>query len=478
MDTMTWERVALATGPGAGAEEAVRQAYREAGLAEPERVLVLASPLAGAVVAAYLTGDDAIRARLRRPRLEQASGQAPGKASGQVSGEALGEASGQVSREALGETSGQVPGEAPGQASGQGDRVVRTRLDWAGPAARDVLDGGDPGRSVRDAIRTVPWERARAATYAELGAAGWAQLWGETGGRLWPQVERLVTDIRRAIADWGAGRVAGSARDGAGSRWDQAGTGQGAAGRDRGADQEGESLRRVTIDAVLGQHDAPWLSAFDGLDGVGGSARGGGLSGVGGLDGVGRSAGVGGPDGGGGLGGLKRVAEQAGWWWPYERLAIITERPVELHLDDLGRLHRADGPALSYADGFALHAWHGMPVPPDFGATMTGLTPERIREEANAELRRAMLEHFGMERYLAESGAKPMQSDETGVLWRIELPGDEPLAMVEVVNSTPEPDGTSRTYFLRVPPWVQRAREGVAWTFGLAEQDYRPQRET
>jgi hypothetical protein len=89
-----------------------------------------------------------------------------------------------------------------------------------------------------------------------------------------------------------------------------------------------------------------------------------------------------------------------------------------------------------------------------------------------------MLEHFGLDRYLAESGAQPVQSDETGVLWRIELPDDEPLAMVEVVNSTPEPDGTRRTYFLRVPPWVRRAREGVAWTFGIAEDDYRPRRET
>ncbi|PZG03190.1 DUF6745 domain-containing protein, partial [Nonomuraea aridisoli] len=176
--------------------------------------------------------------------------------------------------------------------------------------------------------------------------------------------------------------------------------------------------------------------------------------------------------------GLRRVAESAGWWWPYERLAIVTRRPVELHLDDMGRLHRGDGPALAYADGFALHAWHGMPVPAGFGATLGDLTPERIRNEPNAELRRVMLEHFGFDRYLAESGARPVHSDETGVLWRIELPGDEPLVMVEVVNSTPEPDGTRRTYFLRVPPWVQRARQGVAWTFGTTEEDYHPRRET
>ncbi|HEX4812063.1 MAG TPA: hypothetical protein VFV66_04865 [Nonomuraea sp.] len=348
MEILTWERVAAATGPGGDAEAAVRQAYREAGLDEPAHVLVLASPAAGAVAASWLTGDEA-----RRRELEEA-------------GSGLTEA-----------------------------------------ASRSLREAGEPGRSVREAVRTHPWERARARASAELGPSGWAALWEQTGGRLWPQVERLVTAVRRGIADRG-----------------------------------GETLRQVTLDAVLGQHDAPWLSAFDGL------------------------------------GGLKRVAGSAGWWWPYERVAIITERPVELHLDDLRRLHRADGPAMAYADGFALHAWHGMPVPAEFGAAMSDLTAERIRGEENTELRRVMLEHFGYDRYLAESDAKPVHRDETGVLWRIELPDDEPIAMVEVVNSTPEPDGTRRTYFLRVPPWVRGAREGVAWTFGVAESDYRPDRET
>lgn len=89
-----------------------------------------------------------------------------------------------------------------------------------------------------------------------------------------------------------------------------------------------------------------------------------------------------------------------------------------------------------------------------------------------------MLEHYGYDRYLAESGAKPVHRDETGVLWRIDLEGDEPVVTVEVVNSTPEPDGSHRVYWLRVPPRVRTAREGVAWTFGLAAEDYQPARQT
>ncbi len=117
------------------------------------------------------------------------------------------------------------------------------------------------------------------------------------------------------------------------------------------------------------------------------------------------------------------------------------------------------GPPSPIRTVFALHAWRGMPIPRDFVSSLTDLTPDRISSEENAELRRVMLEIFGYDRYLAETGARPLHRDETGVLWSIDLPGDESVVMVEVVNSTPEPDGTHRTYYLRVPPGTpQRAR--------------------
>ncbi|MBB5777702.1 DUF6745 domain-containing protein [Nonomuraea jabiensis] len=441
MTTLTWERVAMATGPGEDPETAVRQAYREAGLAEPEHVLVLPSPAAGAVAAAWLTGGDAVRRALEQAGLGALPDRSPSHGGSPTGSPRHGDSP-------TGSPSGD--GSPTGSASGSGseaqepgDRGVPELRRAVGEALRSWESYGDPGRSVRDAVRTVPWERARTAAYAELGPVGWAALWDETGGRLWPQVNRLVNDIRRGIADLG-GDAGEAVKVGEVGKVGEAGKVAEASEASEASEvgEVGEVLRRATLDAVLGQHDAPWLSAFDGLDG------------------------------------LKRTAERTGWWWPFERLAIVTERPAELHLDEVGRLHRAVGPALAYSDGFALHAWHGMPVPAGFGAAMRELTVERIREEENAELRRAMLEHFGLDRYLAESGAKPVHSDETGVLWRVDLSDDEPLVMVEVVNSTPEPDGTSRTYFLRVPPWVERAREGVAWTFGVAEEDYRPERET
>ena len=95
-----------------------------------------------------------------------------------------------------------------------------------------------------------------------------------------------------------------------------------------------------------------------------------------------------------------------------------------------------------------------------------------------------MVERFGRERFVREGGAQLVDEDETGRLWRhrVSAPArpnpEEPIVMVEVLNSTPEPDGTRKTYFLRVPPRMQTPREAVAWTFGLGAAEYRPEAET
>ena len=49
--------------------------------------------------------------------------------------------------------------------------------------------------------------------------------------------------------------------------------------------------------------------------------------------------------------------------------------------------------------------------------------------------------------------------------------------MVRVKNSTPEPDGTFKTYRLRVPPWITTTRQAIAWTFGMLEGGYAPEQE-
>jgi len=60
------------------------------------------------------------------------------------------------------------------------------------------------------------------------------------------------------------------------------------------------------------------------------------------------------------------TADAASVWWPFQTGAILAERPSELHMDENGFLHRDDGAAAVYRDGWRVYAWHGLAVPEDW----------------------------------------------------------------------------------------------------------------
>lgn len=169
-----------------------------------------------------------------------------------------------------------------------------------------------------------------------------------------------------------------------------------------------------------------------------------------------------------------RLAESALAVICHEHVVFACEKPTRFLIDEGGRFHCADGPALAFSDGFIEYAWHGVLVDPSVILEPESITIEEIEGTQNAEIRRVLIERYGQSRYLQESGAEEVQSDDFGTLYRKEIPGDEALVMVKVVNSSPEPDGSFKDYFLRVPPEMETAQQAVAWTFGFDEEEYKP----
>jgi hypothetical protein len=157
---------------------------------------------------------------------------------------------------------------------------------------------------------------------------------------------------------------------------------------------------------------------------------------------------------------------------------IVSDRPEILKVDDQNRPHCDDGPFCRWRDGSALYSVHGVRVPAWLIECPDRLTIKTIEAEQNAEVRRVMIERYGSDRYLIDSGAGEIHRDDFGILYRKEIAGDEALVMVKVINSTAEPDGSFKDYFLRVPPQMKRAKEAVAWTFGKEESEYAPLIET
>jgi hypothetical protein len=67
------------------------------------------------------------------------------------------------------------------------------------------------------------------------------------------------------------------------------------------------------------------------------------------------------------LKGLMAVAENVGWWAAYDKVAFIQDRPEEIHFDENGELHNADGPAIKWRGedrGYDIYCIHGELQPP------------------------------------------------------------------------------------------------------------------
>jgi hypothetical protein len=181
---------------------------------------------------------------------------------------------------------------------------------------------------------------------------------------------------------------------------------------------------------------------------------------------------------------------------------VIMERPISVKVDGGRRLHADDGPAFAWVDDIRDCYWHGVYVKQHVITRPEEITLKEIEDERNIEVRRVLIERFGQERYIREAGAKEIHRDEFGILYRKEEPGDDPILMVKVINSTPEPDGSVKEFFLAVhhelrplPPgdWPDNkkreflqaqkpqdptARNAVASTWGMRGEEYAPAIET
>jgi hypothetical protein len=142
-----------------------------------------------------------------------------------------------------------------------------------------------------------------------------------------------------------------------------------------------------------------------------------------------------------------------------------------LATDPQGRLHSAVGPALSFSDGWSHYAWKGVAVPSWLIEERSAITPNSIRRTLDPVQRRCMIEIMTPARFVAANGAKCIAEDWAGRLWRASW-GLDFWSAVEVVNGTPENDGSRTRYFLQVPSSVSSPVEAVAWTYGISVEQY------
>lgn len=169
----------------------------------------------------------------------------------------------------------------------------------------------------------------------------------------------------------------------------------------------------------------------------------------------------------------EKLTEISGPRVVHSKFCIISDRPEVLTVNERNQPHGVDKPFCKWRDGSSLYSVNGVRVPAYIIDNPSKLTVAIIESESNLEVRRVMIDVYGREKYILDSNSEIVNVDDFGTLYKKSLTGDEELWMVKVVNSTPEPDGTFKDYFIRVDPTsydgLKTARAAVASTWRKAD---------
>lgn len=157
---------------------------------------------------------------------------------------------------------------------------------------------------------------------------------------------------------------------------------------------------------------------------------------------------------------------------PCEDKIIFCDRPTRIYHNENKRLHSLDSiPAIEFADGWRVYAWDGVRV----DKKIVTVPPKREDLMVDKfEIRRILWERWGRNYCIQQLDLEHVSSDGWGELWQCDTGSSELTKFVKVMNTTPEPDGHFKDYWLRVPSDITTAKSGIAWTFGLESGEHVP----
>ncbi len=141
------------------------------------------------------------------------------------------------------------------------------------------------------------------------------------------------------------------------------------------------------------------------------------------------------------------------------------------------RVHRADGPAVLVADR-ELYFWRGWQVSEQ--TVMESPTVDRILAQANQTNREVLLQRMGTEQFIREAELQPVDTFRDSTLLKVDTAEKRgrwrnggweqaPLSLAFLKVICPS---TQKTYFLRVDPGVETAKQALESTLPGHTRDW------
>jgi hypothetical protein len=125
---------------------------------------------------------------------------------------------------------------------------------------------------------------------------------------------------------------------------------------------------------------------------------------------------------------MRRIGFQCEWWWPYDGICFVSERPTKTSWNVRNRLHNENGPAVEYEDGYTIYSWNGISVPRRWIEDKGNIDPNEVIQVQNVEQRAAGAAICGWAKMLSVLKAKIIDkhpNPEIGELIELTLPGVE-----------------------------------------------------
>ncbi|MEG5174092.1 DUF6745 domain-containing protein [Microcoleus sp. B3-D7] len=170
---------------------------------------------------------------------------------------------------------------------------------------------------------------------------------------------------------------------------------------------------------------------------------------------------------------FQSIVRDCGWIYLYDKVCIVCSKPIALSVDSNHRLHAEGKPAVQFADGVSIYAYHGVILPEWYGRLHPHEWQSKwVLKEQNAEVRRALIQGITYDRICQELEVTELDSWQEYTLLSIEFDDDfdwvgnaKPVYLLKMTCPS-----TGHIHALRVPPDVRSssrasltAQEAIRW---------------
>lgn len=150
----------------------------------------------------------------------------------------------------------------------------------------------------------------------------------------------------------------------------------------------------------------------------------------------------------------ENLSKSCGFIYTFENICFICDKPKNISVDFNGELHDEKSPCMEFRDGYKFYAIDGVRMPNWVFEEPKKLNVESIDKESNIEVRRILIDRYGVDKYLQEKQAEVVDFEVgenlTRSLIRI---SDEELYLCGHDGST------DRVYYMSVPPNSKSCKE-------------------